>query len=277
MPMHSPAYFASLLVTILLCGLAKPAKAEDVVATILTQSRYVLGATYASSAEYPGSDRSQAKLRPIWAYQYGRWRLSTSRASAVLGFATDAAGPGASAELISTKNLHLGAAFRFDSGRRASDSTHLHGLPDVARTLRGRIYASYTLSKQWSVSGSLSHDLLGRGGGALASVDLGHRYWITPRTEWASGIGVNLADRRNMTTYFGISSAHAVQSGLRPFAASAGLRDIHLGTGLTTALTPRWIAFGNVGWSRLLADAAGSPLTRRASSANATFGLAYRN
>ncbi len=276
-PATRRALLSALSASLILGGLGTPARADDVVDSTLTQSRFVLGATFVSSADYPGSDRSETKLRPLWAYQYGRWRLSTSRASAVLGFATDAAGPGASAELVSNKNWHLGAAFRFDSGRKASDSPYLHGLGDVARTLRGRLYASYTLSQQWSIGGSLSQDLMGRGGGALASIDLGHRYWITPRIEWTSGLGANLADKRNMTTYFGISGEQASQSGLRPFAAGAGLRDVHLGTGLTTALTPHWIAFGNLGWSRLVADAANSPLTRRASSVGATLGIAYRN
>jgi outer membrane protein len=262
---------------LLLAAVGAPAKADDVPDASLTQSRYVIGATYLASAEYPGSDRSDNKLRPLWAYQYGRWRLSNSRAGAVLGFATDAPGPGASAELLRSKNWHLGAALRFDSGRKASDSPYLHGLPDVARTLRGRLYASYTLNQQWSIGGNVSQDLLGRGGGALATIDLGHRYWITPQLEWTTGMGLSLADHRNMQTYFGIDSEQASLSGLRPFAAGAGPRDVHLGTGLMRALTPHWIAFGNLGVSRLLADAASSPLTHRANGVSATLGIAYRN
>ena len=268
---------SSLSANLLLLALGTPARAEDPVDTSLTQSRFVLGAALMSSAEYSGSDRSDHKLSPLWAFQYGRWRLSSSRASAVLGFAADAAGPGASAELAGTKNWHVGAAFRVDHGRKASDSPYLYGLPDVKRTLRGRIYASYTLNQQWSIGGNLSQDLLRRGGGALAGIDLGYRYWITPRIEWASGMGVTLADKRNMRTYFGISGEQAGQSGLRPFAAGAGFRDAHLGVGLTTALTPHWIAFGNFGVSHLLADAARSPLTRRVNNVGATLGIAYRN
>jgi outer membrane scaffolding protein for murein synthesis (MipA/OmpV family) len=43
-----------------------------------------------------------------------------------------------------------------------------------------------------------------------------------------------------------------------------------------TALTPRWIAFANLGASRLLQDAAASPLTRQATESSAGIGLAYR-
>lgn len=279
--MQSHGFPVGLLVRLstglMLSAASMTAYADDVVETTMTQSRFVLGATLMSSAEYFGSDRSETKLRPLWAYQYGRWRLSSSRASAVLGFATDAPGPGASAELLSTKDWRVGAAFRFDSGRKASDSPYLTGLPDVERTLRGRVYASHTINQQWSLGGNLSQDLLGRGGGTLAGIDLGYRRWIAPRVEWTSGLGVTLANKRNMTTYFGISGEHAIQSGLRPFAPGAGVRDVHLGTGLTTALTPHWIAFGNLGASRLLGDAADSPLTHRANGLNASVGIAYRN
>lgn len=271
--MYSHAHFVGFL----LLAVGMPARAEDPVDTSLTQSRFVLGAALMSSGEYLGSDRSDHKLSPLWAFQYGRWRLSSSRASAVLGFASDAAGPGASAELAGSKNWHVGAAFRVDHGRKASDSPYLQGLPDVKRTLRGRLYGSYSLSQQWSIGGNVSQDLLGRGGGALASIDLGYRHWITPHIEWTSGMGVNFADKRNMRSYFGVSGEQASQSGLRPFDAGAGLRDAHLGIGLTMALTPHWIAFGNLGVSRLLGDAAQSPLTRRVNSAGATLGIAYRN
>ncbi|MES2324498.1 MAG: MipA/OmpV family protein [Pseudomonadota bacterium] len=276
-PPPSRAPLFGLSAGLILGALSMPATADDVITPAMMNSRFVLGATLISSSEYPGSDRSKAKLRPILAYQYGRWRLSSSHASAVLGFATDAAGPGASAELFGTKNLHVGAALRFDGGRKAGNSPDLRGLPDVPRTLRGRIYASYALNKQWSIGGNVSQDLMGRGGGALVSSDLSYRYWITPHVEWYSSIGATLADKRNMTTYFGISAAQASQSGLRPFAAGSGFRDVHLGTGLMMALTPHWIAFGNVGGTRLLADAAHSPLTRRSTSVGATLGIAYRN
>ncbi len=239
------------------------------------QSKYVLGASLSVAPEYPGASRQTTKLRPLWAYQYGRWRISTSRASSVLGFASDAAGPGASAELVSGPNWRVGAALRFDSGRSSSDSPDLEGMPDVKRTLRGRLYASYRLAPQWSLGGSLSQDLIGRRGGLIASLDLGHSVRLGPRTEISSGAGISFGSAQYMNTYFGVPDSAARPD--RPaFAPGAGARDVHLGVGVMTALAPRWIAFANVGASRLLQDAAASPLTRNANGASVSFGLAYR-
>jgi outer membrane scaffolding protein for murein synthesis (MipA/OmpV family) len=249
---------------------------EDIAEPSATQSRYVIGASGTSAAEYQGSNNRDFKLRPLWAYQYGRFRISTSRASGVLGFATDTPLPGASAEVLSTDTWRVGGALRFDSGRKASDSPYLAGMPDVERTLRGRIYASYALTKSWGIGGNVSQDLLGRNGGALASMDIGFRHWLTPRTEWTTGGGLSFGDARNMQTYFGVTDADAVKTGLPAFSPGAGLKDVHAGIGLTTALTKRWIVFANVGGSKLLGDAAASPLTKEPSSFSATAGVAYR-
>lgn len=250
-------------------------RAEEDPDSSLPVSRYVIGASVTSAPEYSGSGRRTTKLRPLWAYQYGRWRISTSRASSVLGFASDAVGPGASAELISSKSWRVGAALRFDSGRSSSDSEDLAGMPDVKRTLRGRFYAAYRFGEQWTLSGSVSQDLIGRRGGALASLDLGHQVRLGGQTELTGGMGISFGNARYMTTYFGVPRSAARPD--RPaFAPSAGARDVHAGIGIMTALTPRWIAFANVGASRLLQDAAASPLTRHATGTSASVGLAYR-
>ena len=248
--------------------------AEDVESSETT-SKYVIGASLSSAPEYPGASKRVLKLRPLWAYQYGRLRISTSRASSVLGFASDAAGPGASAELVSSKTWRVGAALRFDSGRSSSDSADLDGMPDIKKTLRGRFYASWRMAEEWTLNGSLSQDLLGRHGGALASLDLGHHMKLGERTELSSGAGVSFGNARYMDTYFGVPES-AVRADRPAFSPGAGARDVHFGVGVMTALTPRWIAFANVGASRLLQDAAASPLTRQSTGSSAGIGLAYR-
>ena len=50
----------------------------------------LLGASVASRPEYDGASTRQTKLRPLWAFQWGRWRISTSGGSAILGFGRDA-------------------------------------------------------------------------------------------------------------------------------------------------------------------------------------------
>jgi outer membrane scaffolding protein for murein synthesis (MipA/OmpV family) len=245
---------------------------DDVVA----HSRWVLGASLNSTPDYAGSSRRELKLSPVYAFQYGRFRFSAGGAGGLLNFGTDVIGPGASAEIKTSGKLRLGASLRIDGGRSASDSPDLAGLPEVRRTLRGRLYASTELTSRWTASASLAQDLLGRGGGALLAADLGYALPTSPRTTWTAGGGVSFGDRTYMQSYYGVSSAASLTSGLAPFDAGAGPRDLHAGLGWTSALTPRWIAFATLGASRLLGDAATSPLTHDRNSLSASVGIAYR-
>jgi len=240
-------------------------------------ARYVLGAMVSRSPDYTGSAQSPVKLRPLWAWQWGRYRISTSRASAVLGFGGEAAaGPGASAELVDSKTVKAGAALRIDNGRSSSDSPDLAGLPEIRRTVRGRVFASWDFAPNWSVAGNVSQDLLGREGGALASLDIGTSGRLSDRSEWSIGGGVTLGNGQYMRSYFGVTEAASQTSGRAVFRPQAGLRDVHIGLGYTTALTPRWIAFVGAGGSRLLGDAAKSPLTGAVTGASVSAGVAYR-
>lgn len=246
----------------------EPGVAED--------ARYLLGLAALDAPEYSGSDKREFKLRPLWAYQKGRFRISTSRSNSLLGFGSDASGPGASADLLSSERFKLGLALRVDSGRSSGDSTRLAGLPDIRRTLRGRVYVAYAFDKHWSLSGGWSQDLLGREGGALLGLDLGYRARLGPDTEWTAGAGLSFGDRRNLRSYFGVTEAASQASGLPVFTPSRMLRDAHAGVGLTTAFNRHWLGFAGLGVSTLLADAADSPLTHKKGSVSGSAGLVYR-
>ncbi|MBC7446347.1 MAG: MipA/OmpV family protein, partial [Polaromonas sp.] len=124
---------------------------------------------------------------------------------------------------------------------------------------------------------SLSQDLLGRRGGLLAGLDLGWRLRRSETTEWTAGVGIGAADGQHMRSYFGVTQAAALTSGLTAFTPSAGLRDVHVGIGFTHELSRRWVTFGSAGVSRLLGPAAQSPLTQTPGGGQVGLGLAYRN
>ncbi|MEO7151030.1 MAG: MipA/OmpV family protein [Burkholderiaceae bacterium] len=259
-----------------LAGAVPAVHADDWIDDLLASSRFVVGAVVRNNPEYTGSSRRSTSLAPVLAYEYGRIRLSASGASSILDFGQDTRGPGLTASLIDGTKVKLGFGLRVDSGRKSSESIDLTGIEDVKRTLRGRAYASYDINARWSVAGTVSQDLLGRRGGALASTDVGYRLPLARDTVATFGVGANWSDAQHMRTYYGVTEAASARSGLPVFRPDAGLVDLHAGAGLTTAFTSRWIGFASVGATRLRSEALASPLTRNGSSVSVSIGLAYR-
>jgi MipA family protein len=235
-----------------------------------------LGANGSWTPSYSGSNAGTLKPNLVWAFQYGKIRLATGGGAAVLGFAQDPRGPGASAEIFSDDRLRAGVALRIDRGRNSSSIDGLENLPDVEATVRGRGYASYALTQRWTVAGAVSPDLLGRGGGTVATLDATYRRPLAPASEWYVGAGVNLASAGYMSSYYGVSDETAAATGRTAYATGPGPTAARAAIGFTSALSSRWIIFGGAGVTRLLGYAAGSPLTERQTTVSASLGIAYR-
>ena len=130
-----------------------------------TKLNYVLGAIVSSGPDYTGGDGRSVHVRPAWALEYGRFRLSTSRGSTLMGHGLEQRESGATAVLAENDQFNLSASLRLDNGRKSGDSPLLSGLPEVRSTLRARISAGYAITPRWSVGAGLSQDILGRDGG----------------------------------------------------------------------------------------------------------------
>lgn len=250
---------------------AKPAPATT------DSPRYLLGVSLATQPEYDGAGSRENKLKPLWAFKFGRVRFSTSGASNLLGFGQEEAGGGASTSFIDNAKLRLGAALRVDSGRTSSDASTTRGLPDVKRTLRARLYANYSFTKDFNVGATVSQDLLGRRGGMTLGVDLGLRLYRSPTLEWTSGIGLSAGNAQNLRSYFGVPESAVAVSGKPAYEPGAGLKSIGAGVSFIRPLDRHWLVFGSAGVSQLLGPVADSPLVERKFGSSAAIGLAWRN
>ncbi|WIT11169.1 MipA/OmpV family protein [Paucibacter sediminis] len=242
--------------------------------------RYLLGLGLRAGPDYWGSEQRSLSLKPLWALRWGRWRISTSGAGGLMGFGNEAVGPGpgASRELFRSSTLRVGFGLRFDSGRNSDAVSSTAGLPDVQRTLRGRLYASYALAPPWQLSGALSQDLLGKRGGAVATIDLTRRLYRSPMAELNAFVSASAGDRRHMLSYFGVpADSPAAQRYGRAYEPGAGLRDATLGANYTRAFGSHWVGYAGASLSTLLGPAADSPLDQRRSAFGWSLGLAYRN
>jgi MipA family protein len=220
--------------------------------TLEASRDYLVGAAVASSAPQLGSDVEQRlRLRPIWAFQLGRFRFATSGASALLSQGRQSVDTGVSTVLAGNDRWSLSTSLSIDEGRSWDDDAVFRGLPDVRATLRGRVGANAALSQRWTYSVRASQDLLGRAGGLRVDHGLSYRYPISSQTHWDLSLGAGWANGTYRQTHYGVDPA--------------------------PALNRHWVAYGGVGVSQLQDAAARSPLVGRQTAYGATVGLAYRN
>lgn len=122
---------------------------------------------------------------------------------------------------------------------------------------------------------------------ALYDVANGNGGVVTPRlrgkTELAPGLigearlSTTWASGDYMGNFFSINSADAARSGLNTYNADDGVKDVAIGGSLTYRFTLRWSLTGSVAYSRLLGDAADSPIVDDVGDQNQLFAGALIN
>ncbi|MBV8619249.1 MAG: MipA/OmpV family protein [Curvibacter sp.] len=237
---------------------------------------YLVGAALRSSPTYAGAQDRNVRISPLWALSYGRYRLSTGGANALLGYGAALGGSGATATLVKHQDLQLNASLGLDGGRSASTDPRLAGLPDIRRTLTGRLGIGWSLTPAWSIGAGVTQDLLGRDSGTQIDTSLGYSWQATRHTRIVTGLTASFGDTIYMSSHFGVPLSAAGSSPLPAYQASAGLFNTAEGLGFTTTLTPHWLLYGGIGFAQLRGSARHSPITQRPDSVSASIGLAYR-
>ena len=234
-----------------------------------------VGVIVSHGPRYPGSAGSTTSLTPGVAVRWGRVSFASRSAFSVRG-AEAGSGGGLRVELAQGERLRAGLGLRLDSGRREADSPELRGLGDVRGTLRLRLSASYRLDDGWRARSVVTVDALGRGGGTLGELQIGRDIALSPHLGVQGTLGLGWADRRHLQSYFGISPEQAARSGYPVTTLSTGLRDVTVSAGWRRALGPRWAVFGGANVSRLIDEAAASPLVRKRNSQSVNLGVMHR-
>ena len=257
------------------------AYAEEPVATAQPEeARYLLGLRVSRGPEYPGSRRQEQGLTPLWALYWGRWRITTAGTGAMMGFGSEAAspGPGASRDWLRGEHWKLGLGLRIDSGRDSAQAEITEGLPDVPRTLRGRLHLQVELNPQWTLSAACSPDLLNRRGGTELSVDLSRRLYRSQHASLTLGLGVSAGDGQYLRSYFGVPEGSPTAERLgRSYVPGSGLTQAYINLSYMQALSPRWVLVASWNEGRLLDAAAASPIVETRRQPGVSLGLAYRH
>lgn len=259
-----------------------------------TARSILLGAGVGVAPKYEGSDEYRVFGFPIFSYNSGvagdgprrfEFRALDDIRLHVLRFGNFSAGPL--------------AGYRF--GRDEDDADILEGLGDIEGGVVGGAFAAYDVyvspNATVGVDAAISHQFTGdpfdddRFGGDIDIFDNEYGYLIdlgvsadldlTPRLNLALRAGAEYADDDYMATHFGITTDQAASSAasgptLDAFDADAGFKNVYVNANAAFDVTDRLQLRTGAGYSRLLGDAADSPVSVSDNQFTGSVGVGYR-
>jgi len=215
---------------------------------------FLVGGGVINQPRYPGSRIDFTRAVPAVSASYDRYFFGGAPGGG------GGAPAGLGAYLVRTEHwavgLDVGGDFR--KPRRASDDPILHGWGDIPGTVRGGMFASYSI--EWlSIRGSVSD--AGHHEGVIASLGAEAKLNPTPRLTVSFGPEVTWTNEQYAMTFFGIDAAQSEIAGIPPYRARAGVNMVGGEAGARYALTRNWSLAARVSYGRLQGDAANSPVT----------------
>ncbi len=169
--------------------------------------------------------------------------------------------------------LEIGPLLGYRIGRLEKDSPRLRGFGDIEGGFVAGGYARYDFAP-FFVRASFHQRISGDDTGYLVRLATGFELPVTKRIVLKVDAYADYADDAYMGTYFGVSALQSARSGLAVFDAGAGFKSAGLTVGTEIALDKDWTLHATGGYTRLLGDAASSPIVETADRFEARLGLA---
>jgi outer membrane scaffolding protein for murein synthesis (MipA/OmpV family) len=128
----------------------------------------------------------------------------------------------------------------------------------------------------FSISASYHHQATGDDTGGL--IRLGAEIVSHPSAavKLTTSIGTNYALQDYMTAFFGVDALQSKASGLSIYQPSAGFKDVYAGVTATMDLSDRWSLLLIGRYSRLIGDAAESPIVETENQLYGGLALSYK-
>ena len=185
---------------------------------------------------------------------------------------------GLGVNIIQNKNLTFGTSIGYYGSREEDDNESLRGLGDVDGGVDGRLFVFVPVGPI-SLTSMYRRDLSGNHDGAIFSVGALFFKPVTPKLRLNLQGRLNFASENFMNTYFDINLSQASRSSMTVYDADAGIKDISAFNILIYSFTRHWNVVSFMAFSRLLGDAATSPIVEERGTANQFrfgLGLSYR-
>ena len=218
-----------------------------------------------ATPDYEGSDEYEVIPIPIARVEYR-------------GIGVELEGLGGRVDVSPFENFGFGPAFNYRMGRDDVEDDQVDALEDIddAVELGGFIRFGQPVGLATADEAVVRFDVLADvadgHSGIIATVSAAYTFRPIDDLGLTTGTSASWVSEDYADTFFSVSPEGAAASGLAPFEAGSGIRDVGLNLAATYALTDRWGLIATGSTSFLLGDAADSPIVDDAGSSVQFFG-----
>jgi outer membrane protein len=234
----------------------------------------VVGIAAGVAPDYWGSDDNQGVAAPFFRWTFEGQERYVQLLATELSF-----------NALDHPNYQFGPVLNYRFGRDDDiDDAVVKRMAEIDDTVEFGIMGAYVWRDtgdprhRFIVSAEVLADVGSEYDGWLAMA--GVRYWypISRPFDVLIGLGTTYGNSQFMDTYFGVSNADTIVTGLSRFNAGSGFRDVNIPVALVFHYSENWHIAGGLKYYKLLDDASDSPITDIRGSDNqliAGLGVAY--
>jgi outer membrane protein len=160
-------------------------------------------------------------------------------------------------------------AAAYNGGRDQDDNDALNGMGNIDGHAVATIGLNFEAKDSgWQYGVSYSRDLNDETEGTTIDGQLGYGFPLSKTLILSNTGNITWADENHMQSYFGVSSAQASASSNAQFTADSGIKSVGIEIKLNWMISKNWMTSGGISYTRLMNDAADSPLVKKQGSAN---------
>jgi outer membrane protein len=215
--------------------------------------RVKVGVGSSVAPRFEGSDDYKVRVMPKFSIRYRNLvSINNTRARVFV---------------IHNEKFVTGIQGRYRFGRDEDASVELTGLGNVGDSFEMGGFAEWRPG--WGIVGlEVGHDVAGGHHGMLAAVYAGSQVPLGGGFYLEGGVQATWASGNFMQRNFGITGIQSEASGLPEFQAKAGIKDVAGRVGVRFTKWKHWDFAAYMAYSRLMSDAADSPLVEQRGSPN---------
>jgi outer membrane protein len=269
------SFLALFLATGALVAAAPPALAQQAggVAVELPEVRNFVGLGAGILPDYTGSNDYTAGAAPVGLMKLGESERYVRLVATELYL-----------NLIDDKSWSFGPVVNYRWGRSDVQDNVVDRMQDIDGTAEAGLFAGWSWigeddpRHRLNLGVEVLHDVGSVYDGFVASASARYFHPVSRPITLSLGVATTYGDEDYMETYFGVDAADAGRSGLPRFSAGDGIRDVRISPMMIFSLSPNWHLAGGVIYSRLVGDAADSPVVDNRGSEDQLFagvGVAY--